>query len=127
MHGEPRVSVIIPTYYRHATLAEVLDCLSVQTLRPHEVVVVDQTPLAERPPGFYEPFQTRLPLQLCDLDAPSSTRARNEGARRATGDLLCFLDDKIQATERLLEAHARVIAEQCVDAVHGAVIINRET
>ena len=37
----PRVSVLIPTYNRDEYLAECLDSILEQTLRPYEVIVVD--------------------------------------------------------------------------------------
>ena len=37
----PRVSVLIPTYNRDEYLAECLDSILEQSLRPYEVIVVD--------------------------------------------------------------------------------------
>jgi glycosyltransferase involved in cell wall biosynthesis len=42
-----KASVIIPTYYRREDLAELFDSLLRQTVKPFEVIVVDDTPTDE--------------------------------------------------------------------------------
>ncbi|MCC6396428.1 MAG: glycosyltransferase family 2 protein [Bacteroidetes bacterium] len=63
-----RISVIIPTVGR-ASLSQCLEGLARQALKPDDVQVVEDK--ARRGPGW----------------------ARNEGIRKATGDILAFLDD----------------------------------
>ena len=122
MNTNNKLSVIIPTYYRHKELPNILCCLENQTYAPEEIIIVDQTPLDEVPLGFYEAYQDRLPLKVIMLDTPSSTISRNLGAKKAKGDLFCFFDDKIEGNEDLIESHVKVMFEQNVDVVHGATI-----
>ena len=89
------VSVIIPTYYRYADLPNLLKCLSVQSFKPFEILIVDQTPLEDRPKGFYDQYNDILPIRVINLENPSSTESRNTGAKMARGEILCFFDDKI--------------------------------
>jgi len=115
------VSVIIPTYYRYADLPNLLKCLSVQSFKPFEILIVDQTPLEDRPKGFYDQYNDILPIRVINLENPSSTESRNTGAKMARGEILCFFDDKIIADEQLIANHLRVMEEENVDVVAGAV------
>lgn len=116
-----QVSVIIPTYYRYVDLPVLLDCLIRQTFKPIEVIVVDQTPLEDRPTGFYDQYKDILPIKVINLENPSSTISRNTGAKIAKGEILCFFDDKILADEKLVENHLQVMEEENVDVVAGAI------
>ena len=115
-----RVSVVIPTYYRHEALQHTLDCLARQTVRPFEAWVVDQTPETDIPAGFYEAFGS-LPLRVIRQSEPSLTRSRNEGAERAGGEWLWFLDDDMSFGPDLLATFLRVQERERVDAVYGGV------
>jgi GT2 family glycosyltransferase len=116
---ELKLSVIIPTYYRYNCLAIVLDLLKKQTVKPFEVIAVDQTPLDERPRGFYEEFKS-LPLKVLNLKKPSYSHARNEGARFSSGNILLFIDDDVEFEKNFIEQHFRIITEENVDVVVGA-------
>ena len=115
------VSVIIPTYYRYVDLPNMLECLNRQTYKPLEIIVVDQTPLDDRPTNFYDQYKDILPIKVINLENPSSTISRNAGAKIAKGEILCFFDDKILADEKLIENHLQVMEEENVDVVAGAV------
>lgn len=66
--GRPRVSVVVPTRDRPQLLRRCLAALEAQTL-PVEVVVVE------------------------DSEGRGPAWARNEGVRRAQGEVVCFTDD----------------------------------
>lgn len=118
------VSVIVPTYYRYDYLGDVLEVLCRQTHPPHEVIVPDQTPSAERPRGFYDRYVDRIPLQVVYMDKPSLTAPRNVAAKMATAEILLFLDDDTVIPEHLIEAHLRVMERENVDVVNGAVSLS---
>jgi GT2 family glycosyltransferase len=118
MIEEPKVSVIIHTYYRHDYLKKVLEILQEQTLKPFEIIISDQTPLKDRPLNFYENFSD-LPLKIINLDKPSHAPAQNIGAKASSGDILVFLDDDCEFKKDFIEQHLRVIDEENVDVVVG--------
>jgi glycosyltransferase involved in cell wall biosynthesis len=116
----PSFSVIIPTYNRPRVLAECLQALGRQTVRPEmfEVIVVDDGSTDETE-QFCRNFQPNYSFQyLRQLNAGAGA-ARRRGVQHARGDYLAlFNDDTIAAPELLAEhwkAHqARTGVRQCV-------------
>jgi GT2 family glycosyltransferase len=104
----PNVSVIVPTHNRSASLRRALDALGAQTYPVNliEVIVVadgctDDT--GKMLACYTPPFKLRVVEQATQGPAV----ARNRGATLATGRLLVFLDDDVQAAPRLIETHVR--------------------
>jgi glycosyltransferase involved in cell wall biosynthesis len=122
-HGQPPApvfSVIVPTYNRQQVLAECLDALTRQTVRPEmfEVIVVDDGS-ADATEQFCRNFQPNYSLQyLRQLNAGAGA-ARRRGVQHARGEYLVLInDDTISAPDLLAEhwkAHqARPDVRQCV-------------
>jgi len=87
----PKISVIIPTKNRADDLRRTLEGLIVQTRRPDEIIVVDQSVA----PSF-EPES--VPKTVTYIYAPhisGAAVARNVAMDRATGDIWLFLDDDV--------------------------------
>ena len=90
---QPLVSIIIPTYNRSRSLEKLIHCLHNQTLKGIEILIIDQNKR-----GY---LQEGLPKLILDgithiyLDEPNVSKARNEGFRRSTGDILLFIDDDL--------------------------------
>lgn len=101
-----RVSVLIPTLDRYPYLRTVLQQLGEQTVRPLEVIVVDQTTPAERQASIAAEFPN-LPLVVLHLDQPGQCTSRNRGLQHARGDYLLFLDDDDEIAPDLIERHLR--------------------
>jgi GT2 family glycosyltransferase len=108
LSARPKVSLIIPTKNRRADLEETIRTVLAQTCSPDELVVVDQSdaemdlrtsPLALQ--YIYNPRITGL------------TQARNEGMKRAVGDIWLFLDDDVALEpdfiEKLLVAYTPAV------------------
>lgn len=107
------------TLARYDCLEDVLISLGRQTVQPDEVVIADQTPLHERPEGFYEQF-AHLPIKLLNLERPSHAPAQNKAAKASSGDLLLFLDDDVEFADDFIEQYLHVLEAEHVDAVQGA-------
>jgi GT2 family glycosyltransferase len=106
MSGE-RISVVVPTHNRAAAVLRLLHSLE----RHHtmdgglEVVVVadgcsDSTVADVRLQTW--PFE----VEVVETAACGAGAARNAGARRATGELLVFLDDDVEVERTALNVHA---------------------
>ena len=91
MNPRPRISVVIPTHNGAATLAACLQSLRSSSLPPHEIIVVDDC----SSDGSAEIAQ-RFQCGIVRLDENmGAARARNRGAKTATGDVLFFTDDDV--------------------------------
>jgi len=93
-----KISVVIATYRRAASLGRTLDTIISQRHRPEEVIIVDQSPAAERNGVVAVIEQASLAglnIRAIWSDNPSSTQARNLGLAAATGDWVIFSDDDV--------------------------------
>jgi GT2 family glycosyltransferase len=82
------ISVIIPTCDRPEYVREAIASALAQTLRPHEILVIDNGTRDLRLDGFPPAVQLH---RIAPRIGPA--RARNFGAAVATGAYLAFLDD----------------------------------
>ena len=115
-----KISLIIPTYNREELLVQTLRCALQQDLPDCEILVIDQTtghqPETER--FLAEHHSDIIHIQRTE---PSVTKARNEGLRRARGDILVFVDDDTSFEPGFLAAH-RDAHMAGADIVQGRVI-----
>ena len=121
---QPRYSIVIPTYQRRELVAASVSALSAQDGPAFEVIVVvdgstDGT--VETLAALDVPF----PLRIVQQPNSGASRARNHGARLATGTVILFLDDDMQAAADLLRVHDLAYAEGA-DAVIGHVPLHRD-
>lgn len=116
--AEPAVSVILPAYLSHETIAACLSSLRRQTFDDFETIVVDSSPnqvtarivTAEFPEVRLFRSQNRL----------SAHAARNLGTRHARGRILVFSDPDCQMTPDWLALLVRA-HESGYQAVGGSV------
>ena len=114
-----RVSVIIPVYNGERYLGEALESVVGQTLRPSEVIVVNDgsTDGSGAVAAGYDPLVRCLRQEHGGIGA-----ARNRGAQAANGDYLAFLDaDDLWEREKLALQLAEFRKEPRTDAVFGYV------
>lgn len=117
------VSVVIPTYRRHAQLAACLEALARQDYPRgrFEVVVVDDG--SDAPPrDVVEKFRERLDIKLIEERHAGPGAARNAGARAARGELLAFTDDDCEPEAGWLRALVAAFAHDMGAAVGGRTI-----
>lgn len=100
------IDVIIATHNRHERLLRSLDALARQSHPPSGIIVVDDgsEPAVEafvdgRRPGLANVRVVRTPRN----SGPAF--ARNLGVSLSSADFICFVDDDVDAEERLLERH----------------------
>ncbi|MCI0479420.1 glycosyltransferase family 2 protein [Candidatus Uhrbacteria bacterium] len=106
------IAVVIPCHQHAAELAKTLAGLSVQTLLPAEVVVVDDAS-TDGPEGVAASFRDRLPIRSLRFDVNrGAPAARNAGAAATSSPYLLFLDadaelvpDALAAFRDALDAH----------------------
>ena len=98
------VTVLIPTVDRYPYLEVLLQQLGTQTVKPLEIVIVDQTSPARRQPDLPERFPD-LPIRYFTLDQAGQCSSRNAGLAASRGDHILFLDDDDEIPPDLIEKH----------------------
>lgn len=92
-----KISIVIVTYNRLEELAELLESISLQTVAPYEIIIVNDGGVSIEPVvNHYK----ELPIKAIELkDNVKHVRARNIGVSHVTGDyiMLCDDDDFISA------------------------------
>ena len=120
--ASPRISCIIPTLGRGSVVCETVRMLLAQTQPAHEIILVDQT--ADHP-ALQKQTLAEWARQGVVIwhrqNEPNSSKARNAGARIATGDVLLFLDDDIRIGAEFLAAYANVVRRSGAVGVCGPV------
>ena len=116
----PILSVVIPTFNRRETLAEVLPLLARQTLPPeqYELLVCD----SGSSDGTVELLAELAIPNLRHIQPPENrgrSGARNAGIRAAAGEIVLFTDADILASPNLLEEHLRLHRAHPHSAVVG--------
>lgn len=117
-----KISTIIPAYQSARDLPRVLEACSRQTLAPHEIIVVDDGSTDATPDVCRAHAAT---IDYIRLENGGVARARNIGARRATGDLLLFLDADDILLPHALATLAEGIQREGAGVTYGMVIDRR--
>lgn len=103
-------------YQAAATLPECLDALTRSSIRPYEVIVVDDGSTD----GTAAIAQERGCIVLSTGTRSGPARARNLGVAHATGEIVVFLDSDVRAHPETLRRLTSHFADPAVGAVFGA-------
>ncbi len=104
----PTVSVIIPTHNRCDSLRRTLGALAAQTYPSRLVdVTVVMDACSDGTEGVLRHYVAPFALRCLALPSPSKgpAYARNHGAASAAGQFFLFLDDDVEPTPTLVQAH----------------------
>lgn len=112
---EAKVTILIPTVDRYPYLIPMLDQLRHQTVKPFEIIVIDQTKKELRK----ELNATDIPLRVFYMDESGQCRSRNLGLLNSEGDHILFLDDDEILYPELIEDHLKSLAFFSADVSSG--------
>ena len=120
-HNEPsvdksNVTVLIPTLDRYVYLRKLLGQLRHQTVKPLEILVIDQS--KDRDVLLAADFKD-LPLQVLHRDQAGQCSSRNAGLQIAKGEYVLFLDDDSEIPNDLIEKHLKSLRHFRADASSG--------
>lgn len=131
----PTISVVIATYNRGARIARTLDSVLAQTVRPTEIIVIDDQSTDDTAAWIRGHYPD---VQVVTVPNGGSSASRNRGAERARGDVLVFLDhddDMLPACvetlmgllQRFPEARAAFADHELNNLVDGVHFRNHHT
>lgn len=116
--GQPRISIIIPTFNRADTLEAAIDSIYRQNVADFEVLVVDNGPSTDRTPELLTQYDERV--THITTSEQGCIVARNIGAEAANADLLLTIDDDVEfLDETTLERLTAVFDDSDVGIVGG--------
>jgi GT2 family glycosyltransferase len=117
------ITVAIPTYNRGAIVVETVRRLFALTPPPDAIVVVDQSAVLNEQLARWNEERR---IQLIRLDAPSIPHAMNVALQAASTPLVLYLDDDVEPSPHLIEAHETAHREHGASAVVGQILQPRE-
>jgi glycosyltransferase involved in cell wall biosynthesis len=112
------VSIVIPTLDRYPYLRKLLSILRNQTVKPIEILVIDQTAKEGRDNSIALDFAD-LPLKVFYRDQPGQCSSRNAALQIASGEYILFLDDDSEVPDDLIERHLNSLQFFRADASSG--------
>ncbi len=110
MPDTQKVSLVIPSYNREELLVGTLRAAFAQDHPNLEILVIDQTKThLPETQAFLDANKSRFTLVKPDF--ASVTKARNEGLRRAKGEIIVFIDDDVSFEPGFIAAHVAAHAD----------------
>jgi phosphatidylinositol alpha-1,6-mannosyltransferase len=101
---EARISVVIPAFNAEKTLAKTIKDLQNQSLKPTEIIVVDDGS-KDRTSEIAKQFKVELIQQV----NRGASAARNVGFAKTTGQFVLFCDADVELRPQMLERLARAL------------------
>jgi glycosyltransferase involved in cell wall biosynthesis len=125
MMKKPRISVLIPTKNRSASLAQCLESLTKQSFTDFEVVIVDGGSTNETK-KVVERYSTKLQIIL-DFQGGGLIQRENKGWQISNGEIVIRTDDDVITTPKWLDAVSQTFAiSNDIGGVTGPTIIPQE-
>jgi cellulose synthase/poly-beta-1,6-N-acetylglucosamine synthase-like glycosyltransferase len=109
------ISVIIPVYNGEKVIGSCLESLLKQTLKPDEIIVVDDGSI-DKTKDIVKKFRK---VKLIEQKHKGPAAARNLGARNAKGDILLFIDADCKADKKWVEEMVKPFKKRDVVGVQG--------
>ena len=98
-----KISVIIPTYNRKNLIKRAIESVLSQTLKPHEIIVVDDGSTDNTYDAIKE-----YPIKYIQQKNQGVSSARNRGIKSAKGNVIAFLDSDDVWLEKKLELQSKL-------------------
>jgi len=120
---EFKVSIVIPTYCREVELLNTIESLLLQSRRPDEILVVDQTVThSESVATRLARYEQEQDITWIRLPQPSIPGAMNAGLVQSNGEIVLFVDDDVKPDSDLVANHLGTHMQQNVALVAGRVV-----
>jgi glycosyltransferase involved in cell wall biosynthesis len=116
----PGVSVLIPTVNRYPYLRTVLSQLRQQTVKPLEIIIIDQTPPGSRDLKLAAEIED-LPVRWFEMGSAGQCSSRNLGIQEAKGEYIFLIDDDIELQAGTIKQHLDSIQNNQTHISNGIV------
>ncbi len=117
--GLPTMSIVMPTYRRSHTILQTVETVRAQSYANWELVIVDNAG-----DGGYAFGDPRIRVVTHKV-GPSSSHARNQGVRHATGDFVCFFDDDDEMFPDYVETYVDAfVRDPRLKMVRGGMLVS---
>lgn len=117
-----RLSLTIATYNRCRTLADTLESLTHQTVRPFESLLVDNN-CTDGTTSVVQSFAERLSLRYVQETRQGLSHCRNRAIDEFSGDVLLFTDDDMLFEPDWLQQYLRAIDEHPECMIFGSRMV----
>lgn len=104
-----KLSVIIPTIDRQDNLNILLKSISNSSIIPQEIIVVEQGDCEKTKKNISS--YVNLNIRVVGLEEKSSTKARNLGFDKSSGDIIFFFDDDMELSDKYIENAVKYFEE----------------
>jgi len=124
------ITVVIPTYGRETVLLDSITKLTELEVRPHEILLVDQTPEHEPATSVaLNAWAEQEIVRRITFSPPSIPHAMNQGLLQATTEYILYLDDDIIPDAQLIASLVDTMngLDALPQCVAGQVIQPEET
>ena len=123
-YGICGITIVIPTYNRPVVLKNTVESYLAGRVLPRQIIIVDQSPEPFDPAIIKETHGVEL--RVLRSATPSSTLARNIGARASSNDVILFSDDDIVVDEESIALLADAMSDDKLALVAGVDISENE-
>lgn len=112
MNNKPLISVVVPTCDRAAALVECIESITANDYAHYEILIVDQSSNEDTQRRINEKFIKNPKVLYLRSNVKCSSNARNEGWRRAKGEIIAFTDDDAKVSVGWLKAFAVAFSKE---------------
>jgi GT2 family glycosyltransferase len=122
---EIKCSIIICTYRREKVLVNTIKKLIEQKEKcdyETEIIVVDQKPNHKKEVKSYLEYKSKGKFKYVKMRKASLTAARNYGCKKASGEILVYLDDDIIPKKNIIKDHIETHKKYETEVVAGQVL-----
>lgn len=119
-----KASIVIPTLNRQKILTETLKYLLKQRDDILEIILVDQSDEIDK--DFFAYVKGEKLIKYFHIDRKNTPGARNYGVKKASGEIIIFLDDDIIPASDLVRKHLANFEDKNIQGITGRVISPEE-
>ena len=121
--GDVTISVVVPYYNAEQTLNSCLEAIEAQTVKPSEVILVDNKSEDSSLKIVKNHLSKERKLyKICWEEKKGPSSARNRGFKESKGDVIVFTDGDCIADTRWIERISEKFEDPDVNAVAGKIM-----